>query len=133
MELDPERMQGYEIVKHLGQGNYGSVCLVRNLGESAVPGSSGTTETTGTKGLYAMKLVPLGREAQAAHQEVLTQRRIRHPNVLQFKERHAGKGVAPGVTVTRGGPPPCRCFRKALSLPSPSHCLTAPAAPSRGL
>ncbi|XP_042024383.1 serine/threonine-protein kinase SAPK7-like [Salvia splendens] len=65
-------MEKYEVVKHLGAGNFGVARLLRHKE---------------TKELVAMKYIERGHKIDAnVAREIINHRSLRHPNIIRFKE-----------------------------------------------
>ncbi|KAK3269105.1 hypothetical protein CYMTET_22428 [Cymbomonas tetramitiformis] len=78
-------MDNYEVVRTIGNGNYGTCFLVRNKSDG---------------GQYALKRIPIGKreESEAALQEAQVLKKLKHPNIISFKESFLHEGALCIVT-----------------------------------
>ncbi|KAL6993173.1 Serine/threonine-protein kinase sapk2, partial [Sarracenia purpurea var. burkii] len=65
-------MDGYEIMRDLGSGNFGVAKLVRDKRTSE---------------LYAVKFIERGQKIdEYVQREIMNHRSLKHPNIIRFKE-----------------------------------------------
>jgi serine/threonine protein kinase len=74
-------MEDYKVIKSIGKGSFGKVYLVRHIAE----GKSYVLKVIKLKGMPA-------KEKEACHSEVLLMKRLKHPNIVAYKDSFFANG-----------------------------------------